>query len=127
MKHAVSGCMIILLGLTLAGCVSQAHRLAPDIPLSDSKEIVSFGFNDPAATGSIDAGLRAISVTVPYGTDVTSLSPVILHTGINVIPPFGTMADFSKPLIFTVIAADRSSQTYTVTVLISPKPAASRP
>jgi hypothetical protein len=49
--------------------------------LNPAKEITSFSFAAPAATGVINEADKKIAVTVPFGTDVTNLTPTIVHTG----------------------------------------------
>jgi hypothetical protein len=58
----------------------------------------------------------AITVTVPYDTDITSFSPVILFTGKSVNPASGTPQDFTSPVTYRVTADDGSTRDYTVTV-----------
>jgi uncharacterized protein YcfJ len=80
--------------------------------LSDAKAITSFNIGN--AVGTIEE--QAISVTVPYGTDITSLSPVIGFTGATVNPASGTPQDFANPVTYQVAADDGSTKDYTVTV-----------
>ncbi len=66
-----------------------------------------------------------ITVTMPFGTDVTSLIASFSTTGkfvaIGTVPQMSTRTknNFSKPLIYTVTANDGSTQNYTVTVIVS--------
>jgi uncharacterized protein YcfJ len=80
--------------------------------VSDEKAIISFVIG--SAAGVI--GEQAISVTVPYGTDVTNLSPVILFTGITVSPASGAARNFTSPVSYRVTADDGSTRDYLVTV-----------
>jgi formylglycine-generating enzyme required for sulfatase activity len=82
---------------------------------SNSKDITLFDINGTAGTVSG----TAISVTLPYGTPVTSLAPSITHTGSAVSPASGTYQDFTNPVAYTVTAADTSTKTYTVTIIIA--------
>jgi hypothetical protein len=61
---------------------------------------------------------NTITVTVPYGTDITDLAPMITVTGGSVNPEPGTGQDFSNFVIYTVTADDGSTAKYTVTVII---------
>jgi hypothetical protein len=83
------------------------------------KEITGFSFTSPAATGTISGA--AIAVTVPYGTNVTGLTPTVNHTGSSYTPTGAQ--DFTSPVPYTVTAADGSTQDYTVTVTVAPNPA----
>ena len=66
---------------------------------------------------------NAISLTVPYGTDVTNLTPTIAITGASVSPASGVPRDFTNPVTYTVTAADSSTKIYTVTVSVALNPA----
>ena len=55
-----------------------------------------------------------VTVAMPAGTDVTSLEPVILHTG-AMIEPTGAQ-DFTEPVTYTVTAANMSKKIYAITV-----------
>lgn len=83
-----------------------------------SKEITSFSITSPFAAGTITG--TDISVTVPYGTVVTSLVPSISHTGSSINPLPSIPQDFSVPVQYTVTAADSTTQVYTVTVTVAP-------
>ena len=89
--------------------------------LSDTKTITAFDFKalDPDVIGVIDEGAKTITLTVPFGTDVTALVPTILYTGISVSPASDTAQDFTSAVIYTVIAEDTSTQDYLVTVTIA--------
>ncbi|MCR1024373.1 PKD domain-containing protein [Cellulophaga baltica] len=82
--------------------------------LSTEKEITSFIVNGIA--GTITG--TAIDVVLPEGTDLTTLSPVIIHTGASVSPESETSQDFTNPVIYTVTAQDQTIQTYTVNVTV---------
>ncbi len=81
------------------------------------KAITSFSFSE--GTGIVDEDAHTIAVTVPFGTDVTSLVPTIaISTGATVSPASGVAQDFTSPVTYTVTAADSSIQTYVVTVSV---------
>jgi hypothetical protein len=61
---------------------------------------------------------QTITVTVPYGTDLTALAPLILFTGSSVSPASEATQDFTDPVTYRVIAGDGSARDYTVTVQI---------
>jgi hypothetical protein len=86
--------------------------------VSTGDEITAFGFASPAATGVIDQDAHTIAVTVPYGTDVTNLTPTItLSDGATVSPT--DSQDFTNPVTYTVTAQDGiTTQSYVVTVTI---------
>ncbi len=79
--------------------------------------IVSFNLTSPAATGTIDQAAGTISLVVPVGTDITSLSPVIDITGQYVDPASGVATNFTSPVVYTSYApVNYSPKNYTVTV-----------
>jgi methionine synthase I (cobalamin-dependent) len=53
---------------------------------------------------------------VPCGTDITNLTPTIVHTGVSVNPESEETVEFTDPVIYTVTAEDSSTKEYTVTV-----------
>ncbi len=109
------GFLFVALGLFWTACGSSS--------LSNSKTITAFRFADPAAQGTVQDTLHTIAVTVPFGTDVTALVPTITHTGASISPATGVAEDFTNPVVYTVTAADSSTQDYTVTVTEAPSTA----
>jgi len=96
--------------------------------LNSAKSITSFSFPefDPPAEGSISDKSKTIAVTVPYGTNVTSLK-ASFTTSPEAIVKIGkvtqvsgeTENDFTKPVTYTVAAQDGSVRDYTVTVTVA--------
>jgi hypothetical protein len=107
------------------GVTKKTYTITFTEALNPAKEITSFSFVSPAASGVINEAAKTIAVTVPFGTDVTSLTPTIVHTGASITPASGTSQDFSSPVIYTVTAEDGTTAQYTVTVTISPNTDAS--
>ena len=66
-----------------------------------------------------DSGNEYVTLTVPYGTNPSSLTPTIVHTGASVSPASGVAKDFTNPVTYTVTAADGSTKAYTVTVTVA--------
>jgi hypothetical protein len=83
---------------------------------SAAKVITSFSFVTPPAVGVINESAGTISVTVPYGTNVTALTPIILGSGVSLSPASGITRNFTNPLTYTVTAVDGTTKVYTVTV-----------
>ena len=94
-------------------------RAVRSFPADSAKAITAFGFTSPAATGVIDEAAHTIAVTVPFGTTISALVPMIFITGASVSPASGAAHDFSSPVTYTVTAADASTQEYTVTVTVA--------
>ena len=93
--------------------------------LSSAKAITRFNFTSltPAVVGVINDTNHEIGLSVPFGTNITSLAPLILVSYVaTVSPSTGVAQDFSNPVNYTVTAQDGSTQNYTVTVTIEPDP-----
>src|SRR5512147_624150 len=122
---------VIILLAVLAGCGGGGGGggvvgVAPTTP-SSAKAITSYSFPDVGATGTVDESAKTISVTVPDGTDVTTLIATFIATGSSVqvngvVQTSGvTQNDFTDAIIYTVFAPDGSSTAYTVTVTVAPR------
>ncbi len=102
--------------VTAANFETQEYSVTVIMPtLSDTKDITSFSIDGVA--GVISG--TTITVTLPAGTNVSSLTPSIIHTGNTVNPDTGIAQDFTNPVEYTVSAADTTTKTYTVTAIIS--------
>lgn len=88
---------------------------------SSEKRILSFTIAGLNVTGDITENPKAIVAVVPYGTDVTSLVPIItISEKATISPASGIATDFTHPVTYTVTAEDGSKATYTATVTVSP-------
>ncbi|MCX6111932.1 MAG: SUMF1/EgtB/PvdO family nonheme iron enzyme, partial [Proteobacteria bacterium] len=98
--------------VTAADGSTKDYTVTVTAASSSSKDITKFTILgiDGTIIGS------AISLTVPYGTGLTSLTPTITITGTSVSPAVGVAHDFSSDVAYTVTAADGSTKAYTVTV-----------
>ena len=113
---------ILLLFVTFAFVSCFGGSGGNDDSLDTSKAIIEFSFDTPEATGIINETKHTVSITVPYETDVTGLVPVIIYSGAKISPVSGLANDFTTPVIYTVTAADDSTQDYTVTVTVAGPP-----
>ncbi|QGQ94172.1 hypothetical protein EHS13_04245 [Paenibacillus psychroresistens] len=112
--------------------VSQSFTISvgdPSPPPSSMKNITAYSFAGmtPSVTGLISG--TNISLTVPSGTDVTSLIATFTNDAGSTVkvgstPQISgtTLNDFTSPVLYVVTAADNSTQTYTVTVTVAPTP-----
>jgi endonuclease I/endonuclease/exonuclease/phosphatase family metal-dependent hydrolase len=88
--------------------------------VNNSKQITAFSLtvspcgSAQVVNGTIDQDAETISLTVPFGSTITSLTPSITYSGAS-ISPSGAQ-DFSSPVVYTVTAQDASTKDYTVTV-----------
>uniref|UniRef100_UPI000B9160FF DUF5018 domain-containing protein n=1 Tax=Methanolobus psychrotolerans TaxID=1874706 RepID=UPI000B9160FF len=115
----------IIYTVTAEDGTTRSYTVTVSVLPNPAKSITSFSFTDPAVTGEINEAARTVSITVPYGTDVTSLIPTIVHTGASITPGNGIEQDFTNPVIYTVTAEDGTTRSYTVTVTSLPNPAKS--
>ncbi len=83
----------------------------------NAKEITKFEIEGQSSSVTNGTG---ITVVMPNGTNLKSLSPDITHTGANVSPASGASQDFTNPVTYTVTAADGSQKKYIVTVTVAP-------
>jgi uncharacterized repeat protein (TIGR02543 family) len=111
--------------ITGADASTEMYTVSVNVAANPAKSITAFNFTAPAATGLINNTLHTIAVTVPYGTNVTSLSPTITHSGTSLSPLSGVAQNFTNPVTYTVTAADGTTQDYTVTVNVAANPAKS--
>ena len=66
-------------------------------------------------SGTVDNTTGLITVTLPNGTDLTSLAPVITISGAKSISPAsGATVDLSSPVTYTLTMEDGTTRTYTV-------------
>ena len=104
----------------------QNYTVTVSVALNTAKAITAFSFSSPSATGTIDETAMAISLSVPYGTNVTALVATFSTNGAAVkvgsaVQVSGTTANnFSNPVTYTVTAADATTQNYLVTVTVTP-------
>lgn len=86
---------------------------------SSEKEILEFRFSSPEVEAIINENLKTVEAVVPYGTDVTTLEPIIVVSNQATInPQSGTPTDFTNPVTYTVTAEDGSQSIYTATVTV---------
>jgi len=107
--------LVLLMLFGTAGCKKGQQ------PSSD-KYISAFVLTAAGNPGviSVDVhgliGTDTIQLGVPQNTVLTSLTPTITFTGKSLSPPGNSAQDFTKPVLYTVTAADGSTKTYTVVV-----------
>jgi len=102
------------------GTTTKTYTVTVTRDASSAKAITAFDFKalDPEVVGVIKEGAKTITLTVPFGTDVTALVPTIVSTGASISPASGIAQDFSSPVNYTVTAEDTSIQAYVVTVTV---------
>ena len=82
-----------------------------------AKGITSFSIS--GVVGAVNNSTNTITITMPRGTDVTKLTPVIATNGVKSLTPGnGVTVDFTNAVTYTAVMEDGSSKTYTVTVYV---------
>jgi len=112
---------VAMLLLVITGCSSSKDPTSPT--KSSEKAITSFSLNGVA--GAINETVKTVTVSMPSLTNVTTLVATFTTTGASV--KIGSTAQdsevtvnsFTDPLAYTVIAADGSTITYSVTVAVN--------
>lgn len=80
-----------------------------------STGITAFSINGVA--GAVNNTTNTITITMPRGTDVTKLAPVIATNGVkSLTPSSGETVNFTNSVTYTATMEDGSTKTYTVTV-----------
>ncbi|WP_147423885.1 S-layer homology domain-containing protein [Cohnella endophytica] len=96
--------------------------------LNPAKELTSFSFANPQTIGAVDQSHHTVAITVPFGTDLTQLTPSFTSTGKEVRVGVQEQAsgvttqDFTNPVTYSVYAEDGLSQDYVVTVAVAGRP-----
>jgi len=107
--------------VTSANGTTQTYTVTVIVSSTTSNFINAYSFGN--ISGVITG--QNIAVIVPSGTDVTALITSFITTGVNVTvggvtqTSTATPNDFTSPVIYTVIAADGSSSSYTITVTVA--------
>ena len=109
----------VIYTVTAADLTTKDYTVTVSVAPSNANDITQFTILgvDGTITGT------SIALTLPFGTDLTSLTPTIAITGTGVSPASGAPQDFTSPVIYTVIAADLTTKDYTVTVSVAPSSA----
>jgi hypothetical protein len=111
--------------VTAADATTQDYEVTVTVAPSSAKEISAFTFPNLPSVATIDEVAHTIALTVPSSADVTALVAAFTTTGASVIVGSniqisGTTAnDFTGPVVYTVTAADATTQDYTVNVTVT--------
>ncbi len=90
---------------------------------SGEAEITSLSIEGQSGETVIDATAHTVTVPMPYGTDMTALTPVFeVSVGATADPPSGTVLDLSDTLDITVTAEDGTSVVWKL-IATAPVPA----
>jgi len=117
--------------VTAADNSTATYTVTVTVAPSSAKAITAFSFvGYPSAVGTIDeaASPKTITVPVPHGTDVTNLiatfttTGTVVKVGTTVQTSSATANDFTNTVAYVVTAADNSTATYNVTVIVTDAP-----
>lgn len=103
---------------------TQDYTVRVTVAAADAKTITAFTIPGQTGPTIIDEAEHIISLTMPNGTDVSALQPVISINGTSVDPGSNVPQDFTNPVTYTVTASNGSLQPYTVTITVAADPAA---
>ncbi len=110
--------------VTAANGLTKNYNVTVTTATASDNAITAFSLN---GTAGVITGTN-IAVEVPYGTDVTNLVAAFTSSGTSVAVGGTTQTsgtttnNFTSPVIYTVTAADGSTQNYTVTVTVLAQP-----
>jgi hypothetical protein len=104
--------------VTAANGDTRVFTVTVTVAADRPKNITSFTFSSPSATGTINNTENTVSITVPFNTPLT-LVPTVGISGVSVSPMSNTAQNFSSPVMYTVTADDGSTKVYTVTVTVA--------
>ena len=77
------------------------------------------GFSINGVAGAVNNSTNTITITMPRGTDVTKLTPVIATNGVKSLTPgSGETVNFTNAVTYTATMDDGSTKTYIVTVYV---------
>ncbi len=86
---------------------------------SDQAYIASFELPNSVGDAMIDSSNYTVNVLMPYGTDLTSLTPeIIVSAGATINPVSGVAQDFTNPVVYKVTAQDGTT-TIDWTVMVN--------
>lgn len=120
--------------VSAADHTTTSYTVSVTVAESSAKALTTFSFlaaNNPGLSSDVIATISGSSIgaIMPYGTDITALTPTFSTTGVSVTVGTAmqlsghTADDFESAMVFVVTAADKSTQAYAVTVVVASNPA----
>ncbi|WP_353092721.1 DUF5018 domain-containing protein [Tissierella praeacuta] len=95
--------------------LEKTYTLNVTLERSHNNEILYFGIDDYNVNIDHDSG--RINITVPYGTDITALTPDIeIDYRASVVPKSKKAQNFTNPVIYTVTSESGRTKEYEVIV-----------
>jgi len=100
----------------MAGWDGNPEGVQPD----PDTDILSFSLTQQTGPAVINTTNHTVTIQVSYGTDLTSLIPLItVSPGATINPASGVARNFSSPVVYTVTSGS-SSQDWIITVTVAP-------
>ncbi|MCK9420005.1 MAG: ice-binding family protein [Nitrospirae bacterium] len=115
----------VIYTVTAGDGTTATYNVTVTVPSASAKAITAYSINGVAGTIDEAATPKTISVSMPSGTIVTALTATFTTTGASVkvgttLQTSGTTTnDFTSSVDYTVTAADSTTATYTVTVIVA--------
>ncbi|MBP7736622.1 MAG: hypothetical protein KA369_11660 [Spirochaetes bacterium] len=103
----------VIYTVTAADGTTKDYTVTVNVAANPAKDITSFTI---PGMSNLEIKTDTITLTMPYGTDLTDLTPTIEINGVDISPDTGVSRDFSSTVYYTVTAADTSTKQYAVTV-----------
>jgi len=102
----------------------QSYTVSVTVESNTENKVMAFTFEelDPVVEADeIDHTKGRINITVPYGTDITTLVPtIVVSTNANISPATGVAQDFTNTVEYVVTAENGDERNYTVNLTIAP-------
>lgn len=119
--------VVLFLVIFMAGCGFERNNKYDNNPAYSTKDITSFSFlsnNNNALDYNFDGVITGTQITVslPFGTDVTNIVANFTHTGDKILVDSSvqisniTANNFTDPVTYTVQAVDTTIKDYTISV-----------
>jgi hypothetical protein len=109
--------MLLLCLIFLQNCGKLEDQL-PD------SEIISFQFGGISIQkAAILVQQKTVEITVPYGSSIKSLTPIIeITAGANIVPASKIPQDFSQPIYYVLTSAEGKKTVYKISVITLKQP-----
>lgn len=115
LRHSV---LLLLFFCVLLQSCDKSEETLPDATLIS---LQLSGITDQKST--IIAVTKTVETTVPYGTSVKSLTPIIeISTGASIVPASKTPQDFSQPVYYVLTSSEGKKTVYKVSVITLKQP-----
>jgi hypothetical protein len=102
---------------------NQKLNLIEFNPLSNETAIIAFSIQNQVGETIIDQQQSTVTVTMPYGQNLTALSPVIqTSTGATIIPASGESVDFSQGAVNYTVTAENGTDVQVWSVIVMTLP-----